>query len=81
MEQLPPTPGASERVPLEVRVAALEAQLRELMSSKTNSPKFWTRALAILGHVLVFVGIWFGVPIAVWFIVELVVVITGGSTS
>jgi hypothetical protein len=81
MEELPPTPHASESALLETRVAALEAQLRELKSSRTNSPKFGTRAFAIVGHVLVFVAMWFGIPIALWIIVNIVVLITGGSTS
>ena len=45
---LPPNPTGSTQV--EARLAALEAQVRELQESKTNSPKFWSRAWAITGH-------------------------------
>ena len=45
---LPPNPTGTTQV--EARLAALEAQVRELQESKTNSPKFWSRAWAITGH-------------------------------
>ena len=45
---LPPNPTGTTQV--EARLAAPEAQVRELQESKTNSPKFWSRAWAITGH-------------------------------
>ncbi len=54
------------------RIATVEEQMRELKRSNTNSPRFWPRSFAILGHVLVYVAIWFGVPIVIWMIAVLI---------
>jgi hypothetical protein len=71
-------PGASEIEVAMSRIAALEHEVRELKRSKTNSPRFWPRSFAILGHVLVYVAIWFGVPIVIWMIA---VLIGGGNEA
>ena len=47
------------------RIADLERRIQVLERSNTNSPKFWTRAFAILGHTLALWGILYGVFIII----------------
>lgn len=54
MDTLPPM--LMDASTTEARIAALEAEVRELKRTNTNSPKFWTRAFAILGHQFAIVG-------------------------
>jgi hypothetical protein len=63
MDTLPPMPANTSAI--ETRIAALEAEVRELERSNTNSPKFWTRAFAIVGHQFAVIGIFYLVLLVV----------------
>ena len=70
---LPPNPTGTTQV--DARLAALEAQVRELQVSKTNSPQFWSRAWAITGHQFAVTGvIYLG-----FFALAIIAVVVGGS--
>lgn len=70
-------PVASAPLTLEARVAALE---QSLARSSLHSPKFWSRAFAVLGHHISAVLAIYLVLFAIALVVALIAAIVGGLT-
>jgi hypothetical protein len=71
-----PAPPTADSDRLDWRLDRLERQLAELTRSQTNSPRFWPRAWAIVGHQMAIWGILYGV-----FILIAIIATAAGNSS